>query len=270
MTTERRSVFIAGGTGYIGQRLVLRLLERGHQVRALVRPGSERKLPEGCTAVIGNALDGASYALKISPADTFVQLVGVAHPSPAKAAEFQKIDRPAGLGAIAAAKEASIRHFVYVSVAHPARVYNYLLGGKDNFAADREAARQMIAGGAKVLVGVRANRAFLGRAVRYLAANGISQFLDIGSGIPTEGNVHEVAQQASPAAQVAYVDIDQVAVAHSKAMLAGNQHATVVEADVRDPERILELLLPSFVPVAYAIGPLTSWMARSTTAGGFQ
>jgi uncharacterized protein YbjT (DUF2867 family) len=120
MTTERRSVFIAGGTGYIGQRLVLRLLERGHQVRALVRPGSERKLPEGCTAVIGNALDGASYALKISPADTFVQLVGVAHPSPAKAAEFQKIDRPAGLGAIAAAKEASIRHFVYVSVAHPA------------------------------------------------------------------------------------------------------------------------------------------------------
>ena len=120
MATERRSVFIAGGTGYIGQRLIPRLLERGHEVRSLVRPGSERKLPEGCAAVMGNALDGASYARKISPADTFVQLVGVAHPSPAKAEEFRKIDLPAGLGAIAAAKSAGIRHFVYVSVAHPA------------------------------------------------------------------------------------------------------------------------------------------------------
>jgi uncharacterized protein YbjT (DUF2867 family) len=120
MNAERRSVFIAGGTGYIGQRLILRLLERGHKVRGLVRPGSERKLPEGCTAVIGNALDGPSYALNISPADTFVQLVGVAHPSPAKAAEFRKIDLPAGLAAVAAAKSAGVRHFVYVSVAHPA------------------------------------------------------------------------------------------------------------------------------------------------------
>jgi len=120
MTTERRSVFIAGGTGYIGQRLIPRLLERGHAVRALVRTGSERKLPDGCTAVIGNALDGASYAGNISPADTFVQLVGVAHPSPGKAAEFRKIDLPAGLGAVAAAKSAGVRHFVYVSVAHPA------------------------------------------------------------------------------------------------------------------------------------------------------
>jgi uncharacterized protein YbjT (DUF2867 family) len=120
MATERRSVFIAGGTGYIGQRLIPRLLERGHEVRALVRPGSERKLPEGCTAVMGNALDGGSYARNISPADTFVQLVGVAHPSPAKAEEFRKIDLQAGLGAIAAAKSAGIRHFVYVSVAHPA------------------------------------------------------------------------------------------------------------------------------------------------------
>lgn len=120
MTTERRSVFIAGGTGYIGQRLIARLLERGHGVRALVRSGSEGKLPEGCIAVMGNALDGTSYAQNISPADTFVQLVGVAHPSPAKAAEFRKVDLPAGLGAIAAAKSAGIRHFVYVSVAHPA------------------------------------------------------------------------------------------------------------------------------------------------------
>jgi len=117
---ERRNVFIAGGTGYMGQRLIPRLLQRGHDVRALVRPGSEGKLPHGCRAVIGDALDGSSYAGSISPADTFVQLVGVAHPSPAKSAEFRRIDLPAGLGAISAAKTAGIRHFVYLSVAHPA------------------------------------------------------------------------------------------------------------------------------------------------------
>jgi len=117
---ERRNVFIAGGTGYMGQRLIPRLLQRGHEVRALVRPGSEEKLPDGCTAVIGNALDASSYAECVSPADTFVQLVGVAHPSPAKSAEFRRIDLPAGLGAISGAKSAGVRHFVYVSVAHPA------------------------------------------------------------------------------------------------------------------------------------------------------
>ena len=113
-------MFIAGGTGYMGQRLILRLLERGHQVRALVRAGSGKKLPEGCTPVFGNALDGASYAAQVAPADTFVQLVGVAHPSPAKGAEFKRIDLPAGLGAVAAAKSVGIQHFVYLSVAHPA------------------------------------------------------------------------------------------------------------------------------------------------------
>jgi uncharacterized protein YbjT (DUF2867 family) len=97
MNEERRCVFIAGGTGYVGQRLIPRLLERGHTVRALVRPGSEKKLPPGCTAVLGNAQDEASYAQRIAPADTFVQLVGVAHPSPAKAAEFRKVDLVAGL-----------------------------------------------------------------------------------------------------------------------------------------------------------------------------
>jgi hypothetical protein len=86
---------------------------------------------------------------------------------------------------------------------------------------------------------VRANRAFLGRAVRFLAASGIRQFLDVGSGIPTAGNVHEIAQQASPGARVAYADIDPVAVAHSKAILAGHPDATVIQADLRDPEAIL-------------------------------
>ena len=120
MATERHCVFIAGGTGYMGRRVIPRLLERGHTVRALVRPGSEKTLPAGSAAVLGNALDGTSYAGQIAPADTFVQLVGVAHPSPAKGNEFRKIDLPSGLGAVAAAKAAGIRHFVYVSVARPA------------------------------------------------------------------------------------------------------------------------------------------------------
>jgi uncharacterized protein YbjT (DUF2867 family) len=120
MGKERHSVFITGGTGYMGQRLIARLLERGHEVRALVRPGSEKKLPSGCTLIPGNALDGASYVSQLSPSDTFVHLVGVAHPSPAKAAEFRQVDLVSGLGAVAAAKIARIRHFVYLSVAHPA------------------------------------------------------------------------------------------------------------------------------------------------------
>jgi uncharacterized protein YbjT (DUF2867 family) len=100
--------------------LIPRLLQRGHEVRALVRLGSESKLPAGCEAVLGDALDGSSYAGKIAPADTFVQLVGVTHPSPAKAAEFRRVDLVSGLGAVAAARAAGIRHFVYLSVAHPA------------------------------------------------------------------------------------------------------------------------------------------------------
>jgi uncharacterized protein YbjT (DUF2867 family) len=120
MIKERHCVFVTGGTGYMGQNLIARLLERVHEVRALVRPGSEKRLPPGCTAIPGNALDGASYANQVAPADTFVQLVGVAHPSPAKAAEFRRVDLPSGLGAVAAAKSAGIRHFVYLSVAHPA------------------------------------------------------------------------------------------------------------------------------------------------------
>jgi uncharacterized protein YbjT (DUF2867 family) len=117
---EKLSVFITGGTGYIGRPLVRALLDRGHTVRALVRPGSEKKLTAGYEPVIGNALSAESYAARIPPSHTFVQLVGVAHPSPAKAAEFLAIDRTSALGAIAAAKTAGIQHFVYLSVAHPA------------------------------------------------------------------------------------------------------------------------------------------------------
>jgi uncharacterized protein YbjT (DUF2867 family) len=118
----RRNVFITGGTGYIGRVLIPRLLERGHAVRALVRRGSEPKLPPGCDAVIGNALDGSTFADQVRPSNTFVQLVGVPHPSPAKAAEFQSIDLVSARASVAAAFGAGVRHFVYVSVAQPAPV----------------------------------------------------------------------------------------------------------------------------------------------------
>ena len=117
-----RSVFVNGGTGYLGRPLIEQLLQRGHGVRALVRSGSEDKLPKGCTVIRGNALDPDSYASQIAPADTFVQLVGVAHPSPAKVQQFRQIDRVAGLGALKAATQSGIRHFVYLSVAQPAPV----------------------------------------------------------------------------------------------------------------------------------------------------
>jgi uncharacterized protein YbjT (DUF2867 family) len=120
MNTQSHRVFITGGSGYVGRPLIAQLLQHGHEVRALVRPGSEMKLPVGCQAILGDALDGNSYASKISPSETFVQLVGVPHPSPAKAAEFRAIDLASGRSAIEAARNAGVRHFVYVSVAHPA------------------------------------------------------------------------------------------------------------------------------------------------------
>ncbi len=123
--------------------------------------------------------------------------------------------------------------------ANTARVYDYLLGGSHNFLADQDAGRAITALDPAARVFARANRAFLGRAVRFLAANGITQFLDIGSGIPTERNVHEVAREAAPGARVAYVDVDPVAIAHSKAILAGQPDTAVIEADLRDPEKVL-------------------------------
>lgn len=115
-----RRIFVTGGTGYIGSRLIPRLAARGHQVTALARSGSGQKLPNGCTPVTGDALDGASYEQHLAACDTFIQLVGVAHPSPAKAKEFVAIDQRSGNEAIRAAKRAGIAHFIYVSVAHPA------------------------------------------------------------------------------------------------------------------------------------------------------
>ena len=121
-----------------------------------------------------------------------------------------------------------------------ARIYDYLLGGSHNFAIDREAAHRAMQVRSDLAVQAQANRAFLYRAVRYLVAAGVRQFIDIGSGVPTVGNVHEVAQRADPRARVAYVDIDPVAVAHSRAILTGNPQATVVQEDLRNPRAILE------------------------------
>src|SRR5690349_12633055 len=122
--------------------------------------------------------------------------------------------------------------------ANVARVYDYLVGGSHNFLADQDVGRAITAVEPNARAIAQANRAFLGRSVRFLGQQGIDQFLDIGSGIPTQGNVHEVAQQANPDARVVYVDADPVAIAHSKAILAGNPNAAIVEGELRDPEKI--------------------------------
>lgn len=121
-----------------------------------------------------------------------------------------------------------------------ARVYDYYLGGSHNFEVDRRMAEEAIGLWPELPVIMQANRDFMRRAVRYLAGQGITQFIDLGSGIPTAGNVHEVAQRENPDSKVVYVDNDPVAVAHSRAILADVAGTTVVEADFRDPAAILD------------------------------
>jgi hypothetical protein len=123
--------------------------------------------------------------------------------------------------------------------ANTARVYDYWLGGTHNFLADQDLGRSIAAVDPTIREFARANRAFLGRAVRFLSQAGIRQFIDVGSGIPTQGNVHEIAQQADPAARVVYADIDPVAIAHSTAILAGQERTSIIEADLREPEQVL-------------------------------
>jgi hypothetical protein len=123
---------------------------------------------------------------------------------------------------------------------HVARVYDYLLGGKDNFAPDRAVGDQMIATLPEIQLGVRAQRDVLGRVVRYLVGEaGLRQLLDIGSGLPTADNVHEIAQRADPATRVVYLDNDPVVLSHARALLADEQATFVAEGDLRDPEGIL-------------------------------
>lgn len=120
-----------------------------------------------------------------------------------------------------------------------ARVYDYWLGGHHNLVVDRELGERMATLDPRIPAACRANRAFLGRAVRFLAGEGIRQFIDLGSGIPTAGNVHEIAQRAAPSSRVVYVDRDPVAVAEGRKLLAGREGAAVVQADVREADRIL-------------------------------
>jgi uncharacterized protein YbjT (DUF2867 family) len=136
-----RLVFLTGGTGYIGSRLAPILLARGHRVRALVRAGSERKLPPGCDAVVGDPLDVESFAASVAGADTFVQLVGVPHPSPAKAPLFRLVDLASAKASAEAAARARVRHFIYVSVARPSPVmkaYQEARAEAEAFLAEKE------------------------------------------------------------------------------------------------------------------------------------
>ncbi|AOR30120.1 hypothetical protein BFF78_02665 [Streptomyces fodineus] len=123
---------------------------------------------------------------------------------------------------------------------HPARIYDYLLGGKDNYEVDQQAADQLAAVAPEVWISVRANRAFLHRAVRYVVDSGVRQILDIGTGLPTSPNVHEVAHEPAPDVRVAYVDNDPIVKAHADALLSRAGMTSIVLADLRDPQSIVD------------------------------
>lgn len=143
---------------------------------------------------------------------------------------------PSGTGTRAFDAEAPID----TSLAHPARVYDYLLGGKDNWPADREVGERIMSLVPNARAEALANRAFLRRAVRYAAGRGVSQFLDIGTGIPTVGPTHATAHAIRPDARVVYVDNDPIVLAHARALLVDDDLTHVLRADVRDPETILD------------------------------
>ncbi|HSB73007.1 MAG TPA: NAD(P)H-binding protein [Candidatus Methylomirabilis sp.] len=116
------SVFVTGGTGYVGRPLIRELLARRHSVRALIRPGSAGKLPAGAAEILGDALDAASFESAIPPADTMIHLVGTPHPNPFKGRQFRDVDLASIRASVSAARKAAVQHLVYVSVAHPAPV----------------------------------------------------------------------------------------------------------------------------------------------------
>jgi hypothetical protein len=168
-----------------------------------------------------------------------------------------------------------------------ARMYDYMLGGSANFAADREAADQMMATAGSSTAPARLNRAFLRRAVRFMTEQGIDQFLDLGSGIPTAGNVHEIAQAANPRARILYVDNEPVAVHHAQDLLADNEYAVMINADLRDVASVLEnpetrrmldfsrpigLLMVAifhFIPDTDRPGDIVSGYLDALTGGGY-
>jgi hypothetical protein len=125
------------------------------------------------------------------------------------------------------------------AVPNVARMYDFMLGGKDNYASDREAVARLIGISPGVQIAARRNREFLGRAVRFVASQAVTQFLDVGAGLPTQQNVHEVAQSVAPAARTVYVDNDPVVLAHAHALLAADARTAVVAGDLREPAAIL-------------------------------
>lgn len=128
---------------------------------------------------------------------------------------------------------------VDASIPNVARIYDFFLGGKDNFAADRAAAAKIAEAAPDVVRRVRENRAFLGRAVRFLAQAGVRQFLDVGTGLPTQDNVHQVAQRFNPEARVAYVDNDPMVLVHARALLETDTRTVVIDGDMREPAKLL-------------------------------
>ncbi|WP_434448650.1 SAM-dependent methyltransferase [Lentzea sp. E54] len=139
-----------------------------------------------------------------------------------------------------------------------ARLYDYLLGGGHNFAADRELAKKFLRAQPNARTIARLNRAFLRRAVLFMAGSGIRQFLDLGSGIPTVGNVHEIAQKAAPDAHVVYVDFEEVAVAHSRLILEQNPRAVIIQEDMSDPAAVLTAARESgLIDFSQPVGLLT-------------
>jgi hypothetical protein len=166
-------------------------------------------------------------------------------------------DEPAAPGGGTAGKTGSVPFDT--SVAHQARVYDYLLGGKDNFAADRAVAEATLKVNPDLAPSAYANRAFLGRAIRYLAGEaGIRQFLDIGTGIPTAGNTHQVAQAIAPESRVLYVDYDPIVLAHARALLNSHESGATeyIDSDLRDTQTILDQaakLLDFTEPVAVTL-----------------
>ena len=156
----------------------------------------------------------------------------------------------------------------------PARIYDFWLGGSQNFEADREAGRRAAEAMPTLVGAIRANRAFLGRVVRHLAGTaGISQFLDLGSGVPTVGNVHEVAMEVNPDARVVYVDVDQVAIAHARMLLAQVPNAVAIFADLRRPDSVLshpllKQILDMSKPVAILMNAVLHFVPDSEDPAG--
>ncbi|GAA2023694.1 SAM-dependent methyltransferase [Catenulispora yoronensis] len=155
-----------------------------------------------------------------------------------------------------------------------ARIYDYHLGGTHNFPADREAAAKVVASMPELPAVLRVNRDFLGRCVQFLADAGVRYFLDLGSGIPTNGNVHEIAQAVDPTARVVYVDNDPTAVGHARKILEGNDRTAVLNADLRDPKAILDdpevqrlLLLDLGEPIAILMSAVLHFVPDDDEAG---